>query len=342
MCGPNQAGRIEGVDGMISRDVYQFHDRPRDDWTWTETTFLFFSVPEEGISASVYVLARPNLGVCHATVDIHKGFCMNLWEIDFIDRQMHLPCPKDFANFTLPNGLGFEVTDAPRDFRFTYRSQDGICAFDVQFTAMSPPFDPHDPAENTLVATDVRSAKVPGYEGWHNGHMEVAGRIQGVLELHGKKYRVDCIDGVDNSWGPRLDYGQQGASWLHVTAGEDFSAFLAVALSFDSKELVYGPLRFGYVAENGRNTAIVEAEMKSQRRDMHSLRTWVRFKDAANRVYEALGTPLAAAPFHFNPSVVSYQTLMQWELGGKTGVSHLTDFLGLNFMSQGMSDKHSA
>ena len=317
---------------MISQDVYKFHERPEDDWTWTETTFLFFSVPEEGISASIYVLARPNLGVCFATVDIHKGFCMNLWEVDFIDRQMHLPCPEDFSDFTLPNGLHFEVTNPPRDFRFTYESQDGICSLDVDFTAMSPPFDPHDPGENPLVASDTSSAKVPGYQGWHNGHMEVVGRITGVLKLHGKEYRVDCIDGVDKSWGPRPDYGQQGASWFHVTA---------MALNFDNREIVYGPLRFGYIAEQGENVAIVEAEMKSQRRDMHSLRTLVKFKDAGGRDFEALGIPLAAAPFHFNPSVVSYQTLMQWECGGKTGVSHLTDFLGLNFMSRGMSDKYS-
>jgi hypothetical protein len=192
-----------------------------------------------------------------------------------------------------------------------------------------------------LVAADPRSATVPGYEGWHNGHMEVVGHITGVLELHGKEYRVDCIDGVDKSWGPRLDYGQQGASWFHVTAGEDFSAFLAMALNFDNREIHYGPLRFGYIAEKGRNIPIVEAEMKSQRRDMHSLRTYVKFKDVNGRVFEALGIPLAAAPFHFNPSVVSYQTLMQWNCDGKTGVSHLTDFLGLNFMSQGMSDKYS-
>ena len=326
---------------MISRDEFKFHDRPMDDWTWTETTFLFFSVPEEGISAAIYVLARPNLGVCFATVDIHRGFCMNLWEIDFIDRQMHLPCPEDFSKFTLPNGLHFEVTNPPRDFRFAYESADGLCSLEVDFKAMSPAFDPHDPAENPLVSKDIKSAKVPGYQGWHNGHMESVGHITGWLKLHGKEYRVDCIDGVDKSWGPRPDYGQQGASWLHVTAGDDISAFLAMAINFDNREIYYGPLRFGYIAEKGENIPIIAAEMKSERREMHSLRTEVKFKDLRGRNFEALGLPLAAAPFYFNPSVVSYQTLMRWECGGKTGVSHLTDFLGLNFMSQGMADKYA-
>lgn len=326
---------------MISPDVYHFHDRPGEDWTWTETTFLFFSVPEEGISAYIYVLARPNLGVCHATVDIHKGFCMNLWEIDFIDRQMHLPCPDDFSNFKLPSGLEFKTKNEPRDFQFKYQSADDLCSFEVDFTAMSPPFDPHDPEENPLVKTDISSAKVPGYQGWHNGHMEVVGRITGELKLHGKTYKVDCIDGVDKSWGPRLDYGQQGASWFHVTTRDNFSAYFAVALNFDNKELVYGPLRFGYVAEDNQNFAITDVNMKCQRRDMHALRAEVDFKDVRGREYHALGTPLAAAPFHFNPSVISYQTLMRWECGGETGYSHFTDFVGLNFLSSGMADKHA-
>jgi hypothetical protein len=325
---------------MIQTNEYSFHDRPKDDWKWTETTFLFFSVPEEGISVSVYVLARPNLGVCHAAIDIHRGFCLHPWETDFTDVQMHLPCPEDFANFSLPNGLDFEVTNAPRDFRFSYKSADEICEFDVEFIALSPPFDPHDPNENPLLAKDITSAKVPGYEGWHNGHMEVVGRIKGELTLNGKKYQVDCVDGVDKSWGSRPDYGQQGAAWLHVTTGNDFSAFLAVGLNFENREVFYGPLRFGYVCENGENTGIVEAEMMSQRRDMHAMRTTIKFKDAKNRVYEALGIALAAGPYYtFNPSCVSYQTLMQWECNGKTGVSHLTDFFGRNYLAQGMSDK---
>ncbi|MGD9663112.1 MAG: hypothetical protein AB7U63_17790 [Porticoccaceae bacterium] len=327
---------------MIEKNVFSFHESPKDDWTWTETTFLFFSVPEEGISGSIYVLARPNLGVCHSSIEIHKGFCLHPWQTAFMDAQMHLPCPENFSNFKLPNGLEFEVTNDPKDFRFAYKSKDGACAFDLDFKALSYPFDPHDPNDNPLLKTDVKAAKVPGYEGWHNGHMESNGRITGTLELNGKKYRVDCIDGMDKSWGPRPDFGQEGASWLHVSTGNDFSAFLAVALNFDQKEIVYGPLRFGFVSDNGETTGIVEAEMKSQRRDMHSLRTTIKFRDAKNRVFEAVGTPLAAAPWYtFNPSAVSYQTLMQWQCNGKTGASHLTDFVGINYLARGMADQYS-
>ena len=267
---------------------------------------------------------------------------MHPWEIDFSDVQIHLPCPEDFSSFSLPNGLNFEVINSPRDFRFSYKSPDEACAFDVNFSGISAPFDPHDPNDNPLLTPENDSAKVPGYKGWDNGHMELVGRVTGELMLRGKKYQIDCIDGVDKSWGPRPAYGQQGASWLHVTTEDNFSAFLAMALNFDNRELVYGPLRFGYISDNGENIGIVEAEMTSQRRDMHSLRTKVKFKDTRGRVYEALGTPLAAGPWYtFNPSVVSYQTLMQWECNGKQGVSHLTDFLGLNYMSEGMADKYS-
>lgn len=332
---------------MIDSHVFNFHERPSADWTWTETIFLFFSVPEEGISGSIYVLARPNLGVCHSSIEIHKGFCLHPWQSDFADAQMHLPCPEDFSNFTLKNGLSFAVdntdnaNNVPRDFNFNYVSKDERCRFDLKYAALSDPFDPHNPDHNPLLAEDISSARVPGYDGWHNGHMEGVGRITGSLELNGKTYQVDCIDGMDKSWGPRPDYGQQGASWLHVTT-QDFSAFLAVALQFDQKELVYGPLRFGYVSSNGKNIGIVEAELQSQRRDMHALRTAIEFKDANGKSYSASGTAIAAGPWYtFNPACVSYQTLMRWECNGSTGVSHFTDFVGLNYLSQGMSDQYA-
>ncbi|MFW2829429.1 DUF7064 domain-containing protein [Sphingomonas sp. ID0503] len=326
---------------MIQADVFSFHARDPADWTWTETVFLFFSVPEEGISCSIYVLARPNLGVCHSSIEIHKGFCHHPWEGGFTDAQLHLPCPADFSNFTLPNGLSFQSRNQPRDFAIQYLSKDGACRFDVDYVALSYPFDTHDPNDNPLVAHSKESANVPGYDGWHNGHMESIGRITGKVTLYGKTYEVDCIDGMDKSWGPRPDFGQQGSSWFHVATDDGFAAFLAMGLNFVDREVTYGPLRFGFVVVDGEKTGIVEASMSSQRSDMLVMRTVVDFKDAKGRTYHAVGTALAAAPWYtFNPACVSFQTLLRWECNGKTGASHFTDFMGLNFMTQGVAPRH--
>jgi len=79
------------------------------DMQWTQTLFLIFSVPEAGISGNLYNLARPNLGVCHSSIKIHKGLSLHPWQIEHNDAQMHLPCPEHFDDFTLANGLSFQA-----------------------------------------------------------------------------------------------------------------------------------------------------------------------------------------------------------------------------------------
>ncbi len=324
---------------MITAADFKLHARDPHDRTWTETLFLIFSVPEASISGSVYTLVRPNMGVCHSSIEIHQGICFHPWQIHFADAQMHLPCPEHFDDFSLENGLSFKAFDA-RDSCFSYASQDGRCAFELTYRSICDPFDPHDPADNTLLAADQGSAAVEGYDGWNHGHMEGIGRTTGTLRLRGRDYAVDCVDGMDKSWGPRLDWGQQGATWMHVTLGEDFGAFLVFGLAFERKEIVYGPFKFGFVAIDGARRVITKASMTAQRRDLHVTRAHVRFTDDQGKTYDAVGTTVAGAPwYNFNPASAAYQTLLRFECNGRAGYSHIADFAGLGYLAEGMADE---
>ena len=145
---------------MITAADFAFHPCDPNDKLWTETLFLIFSAPEAGISGNLYTLARPNLGICHSSIEIHKGLSLHPWQIEHNDAQMHLPCPERFDDFTLDNGLSFQALNA-RDCNFQYQSLDGNCSLDLAFKAVCDPFDPHDPNDNPLVG----SAKVAGYDG---------------------------------------------------------------------------------------------------------------------------------------------------------------------------------
>lgn len=324
---------------MIRAEDFDFHPRDPALSNWTETLAIVFSVPEEGISAHIYVLARPNLGVCHSSIMIHKGFRPNPWEIDYQDAQMHLPGPKHFDNFTLANGLSFRMTDSPRDFVCSYRGLDEACSFDFTFSGLVDPFDTHDPAENPLRAAAADGQAAVGFGGWSNGHMESIGHSLGELTLHGKRYRIDCVDGLNKSWGPRTDFGVRGTSWMHITSGPEFGVFLAFDLLVEKREVVYGPLRFGFVAEGGRKIGIVKANARAQRTAMLGMRIEVDFTDVEGREYHAVGTSVGAAPwYHFNPHCVSYESLFRFECEGRTGYSCVGDFMGMNFLSSGMNE----
>ena len=320
---------------MIRLEDFDFHDRDPKDRTWTETLFLIFSVPEEAISGSVYTVSRPNLDVCHSCIEIHRGFRFHPWQIDHCDAQMHLPCPKAYSDFRLENGLNFKATST-RDMRWFYAALDGNCEFDLTFRGLCEPIDTHDPADNPLAQT----SKVSGYDGWNNGHLEGTGRTTGTLRLGDRTYQVDCVDGINKSWGPRRDWGNRGATWVHVSLGDDLNAFMVFGLDFEAKEVVYRPFHYGFIQSGDSRRPIVAAELRADRLDMLVTRAAIAFEDGEGGSYNATGTTIAGAPwYNFNPSSAGYQTLMRWEGEGRIGYSHIADFAGLGALAKGMANR---
>ena len=319
---------------MIKAEDYKFHPSDSDDDTWTETLFVIFSVPEFAISGNLYVVTRPNLGVCHSSIEIHQGLCFHPWQVHHNDSQMHLRCPEDFSDFTLANGLTFKAHDERRH-DWHYESRDGVCALEFTYEAVCDPTDARDPDQVPQAA----GSKVEGYGGWNNGHLEGKGHVKGQPRLRDKTYAVDCVEGVNKSWGPRNDWGNHGASWIHVDLGESLRAFLILDVAFEGRDLKYTGFRYGYVLVNGERRPLMAAEMTAKRSDMLVTSAEIRFEDDQGCVYTAHGKTIAAAPwYNFNPSSCGYQCLMRWESGGLVGHSHIADFVGQYFLSQNMAD----
>src|SRR3954447_9165124 len=305
--------------------------------------FMIFSVPEAGILGNVYVLARPNLGVATSAVMVQQGFCRQPYEIDFTDPQVHVPCPRSFQSFTLPNGLSLEVTKPLLDYHVTYEASSGACRFDLDFTGLMRPFDMHDPNENPLAsAGDDWAEPHKAAQASSKGHFDLLGRVTGEFELRGRRYEVDCVDGMDHSWGPRSEEsagtGSRAAAWMHVSFGDDFGMHLAMALDIRNGQVVYDGLRFGYVMEDGDVFGLVEANVQTERTDMIGTSNHIQAKDVRGREYEFFGTALAGAPWYsFNPCCASFQSLYRYQHEGKVGYSEGADIFGLNFLGQHLS-----
>lgn len=319
---------------MITADDYKFHDRDAGDDSWTETLFVIFNVPEYAISGNIYVLTRPNLGICHSSIEIHQGMCFHPWQIHHNDSQMHLRCPADFSDFTLANGVRFKAHDE-RTHDWAYTSRDGVCELAFSYVAACQPTDARDPTE----VPQAGDSKVAGYGGWNNGHLEGKGRVKGSLRLRNRTYRVDCIEGVNKSWGPRNDWGNRGASWIHVELGDGLGAFLVLELDFDGRQVIYGPMKYGYVLVDGERRPLMAGGMTAKRSDMLVTSADVWFEDDRGERYAARGTTIAAGPwYNFNPSSAGYQCLMRWESQGRVGHSHIADFVGQYYLSMNMAD----
>lgn len=324
---------------MITDADSEFHPRDPNDRTWTETMFVPFSIPEHNIFGNVYVLARPNVGVCTSSILIGQGFCHQPYEIDFTDPQVHLPCPESFRKFDLPNGLSVN-TPNPREYDATYRNVLGACSFDLSFRALHEPFDPGDPAQNPLLEKDRSTGDTRHGDEWENGHFEVKGHITGELELRGKKYTIDCYDGMDHSWGPRLETGTRSVAWVSVNFGPELAMHLAVLISINAGKVTYERLRFGFVSRNGEVRPIVAADITAEHTSMLAISNHIVATDDRGETYEFFGAAISSHPWHsFNPSHVAYQGVFRYHWGDKVGYGEMADIYGLDYLAERMS-KH--
>lgn len=324
---------------MIVDADADFHARDPADRSWTETTFLPFFVPEPGIFGNLYVLARPNLGVALSSVLVSEGLCLQPYEVDFTDSQMHLPCPASFSRYTLANGLSVEATDGPRAYRFSYRSGLDSCRFDLEFKALHRPFDPHDPRENPLLATAAGQAADPRMGAhWVNGHFEVKGHVTGTLVLRGREYTVDCWEGMDHSWGPRPELGTRSAAWISANFGPGLAFHIAAPLELVDGEVRYDGLRFGFVAEDGVVHGLVAARIEAVRAQMVPTAIRIVATDVRGREWQIEGHAVAGHPWYsFNPSHVSYQSYMRYRCGSLLGYGEAADIFGLDYLGQRLS-----
>jgi hypothetical protein len=325
---------------MITDADLEFHNRGTTEHNFAETMFLIFSVPEAGISGNAYFLGRPNAGVCLSSVYIHQGIVPHAGAADYSDAQMHVKCPERLSNFELSTGLAVTGSNNGRDYHVRYDGAEGLCRFDLKFTGLMDPFDPLDPQQNPMLehfGGDTEAASGAG-DSWSQGHFDLVGRIQGKLELHGHQFDVDCVDGLDRSWGPRAEWNSTPVSWMHMTFGPDLAFHLIMTLDVVDGQTVYTTFRFGYALVDGEVSAVVAAEVDAESTGMLGMHRVIRITDAKGRKWEMVGGAVAAAPWHnAYAAFISYQTLYRWTMGDRVGFSNVTDVIGVTTLSKRLS-----
>lgn len=325
---------------MITDQDLHFHNADSPAFDHAETLFLIFSVPEERISGNAYILCRPNAGVCLSSVYVHQGMHANAWTVDYSDAPMHVKCPDTMADFTLSNGLSVKGSNGARDYRFRYDGTDGLCRFDLDFKGLMDPFDPLNPKQNPMLQTfggDLEASTGAG-DSWTKGHYDLVGRITGKLELYGKTYEVNCVDGLDRSWGPRAEWNSAPVSWMHLTFGDDLAFHLVITLDVVDGQQVYTTFRFGYAVVDGECCAVTAAEVEAESLGMLGMHRVVRITDEKGRSWEMVGAAIAAAPWHTAyTSFISFQSLYRWTMGDRVGCSNVTDVIGVTTLSKRLS-----
>lgn len=327
---------------MIQPSDTEFHPRDPSDRIWTETTYVAFNVPEAALHGTLYVLARPNLGVAMSSVVIARGVRRRPYEVDFVDPQIHLPCPASYSEFSLANGLQVHAKSLT-DWSFKYEHKLGACSFDLALKGLHHPYDPTDPLENPAVArkSAVHDPRVG--DAWSHGHFDLKGHITGTLTVRGTRYEVDCYEGMDRSWGPRNETPDRATSYISVNFGAALSMWLTLTLDVAMDGHVrYEKINSGFIVEHGIVTPIAEATVEATTVDMLAISDRIVVIDVNGRRLEFLGAAIGTRPMgSINPSIAAFVSMMRYQHEGKVGYGGHGKLFGLNYLAQRLARSDS-
>jgi len=281
------------VGGFSAADDH-FHPGETEDRSWTETAWFAAAVPERQMVIWTYPLFRSELGVMSCGVYVWGPGAEELWQLPYYRHWWHLPIPEgiDLADFTLPNGLRYEVLEPLTAYRVAYADGDEI-ELDFTFRALQPPHG-------------------VGVVAGGRGHLDQFGRVTGEMTLAGERIEIDCVEMRDRTWGPRRESRKRTFLTYSYGADRDANGFHFSARYDEAKdrsEILTGfLLRAGAAQPLAEGTCAVERDEAGR---PERVRIEARAEDGEE--YEAIGTVLSRLSQPSTPWYV-WVSLVRWRL----------------------------
>lgn len=314
---------------MITKDNADFMMPEDAPYNWCETNYFSFAVPEHCIFSSIYLLTRPKLGVTMSDVLIQDRI-NPAWEAQaYADNQQHLVCPESLLNYSLSNGVSLEVVEPLKHYRLAYQGIDDT-EIELDFHALMDPFDMNDPEMDPTAAARIGAGW--GGAAW-SGHYEITCHITGRLRLRGTEYRVDCIDTLDRSWGPRKERENNNATWVHGSFGKELTIHAFLSLD-PARHQDFGSLVSGYVLKNGKVSGLVSAEGEVERRGTLPMSSHLRVTDQQGETYGLTAGAISGCVWAPYPSMVYSQSFMRWNHKGIVGYGLQQDVMGRDYLTR--------
>lgn len=313
---------------MITTADANFHQPPDDNFRWCETNPFLFNIPDAAISGLIYVVTRPLLGVCMSDITIQDRISTHWDGAFYLDNQQHLPCPQSLLDYELPNGVSVRAIEPLQRYAVRYEGIDDT-RLEFEFNAIMPPYDMNDPDMDPLAAKRHDA----GWSSAFGGHFEQTGRITGEAVLRGQHYKLDCIDTLDRSWGPRAERDNAAVTWLHGSFGERLTVHALCAIDPANTSTI-GTLISGYVLEDGEVYGLTAFEGRTERLGLLPMSTLLRATDRRGKTFELTGAAINGSPWAPYPSLVYAQSLMRWNCAGEIGYGVQQDVASRTYLTR--------
>lgn len=274
-----------------------FHPPTSERW-WTETWWNAWFVPERKTIGYFYPGFRPNIGVQFGGVVVYDDRGDLEWEVPVFDYDWHREIPEglDLRDAQLSNGMSITCLEPARRYRIGYQSRDLELRLEVEGV--------------------IKPLVTNGTPPFNKGHIDQICRFTGEMVLAGETIPVDCYAMRDRSWGPREDGRQPTVGYNYATADPD-NAFLAVS---QCKSTDVWDLTTGFLIRDGVWSRVTSGRRSVMRDGTgRPLSVAIEGVDELGRTFEAEGTAVNHNVFKTYPSMLCWNSLMDWRCDGWRG-----------------------
>lgn len=303
---------------MITNEHLEYQNPPNVDHLWVETWQFPIVIPEERLYALVYINVRPGLGVMWNQVMVCGTLTESRSDLLHLNENHFLPAPKRLWDIDSPLGLKIRALNSPRDFAIDYEHEDGT-AIHVTWSGMMDPFDIHDPDHSPQAGKFLENNTHYTSRNEKSGHFDMSGRVTGTLTIRGRTFKVDSIERMDRSWGPR-DLMKIHDMFIVSASFEPDLAFHMICPWFPDNT---GPEEFklthGYVMEGNKVFGLTsDAVITAQHHGLICTNLKMSVKDVRGKEFNLTAFPNIGAPWVVSNAVM-HNALMSWTLEGREG-----------------------
>jgi hypothetical protein len=284
------------TSGLTAADD-RFHPPIGADPSWTETAWYGFDLPDRRLSAAIYPLFRPNLGVCSVAVHVWDDTGSTPWQARYSRLLWHVPMPAGELTRLEVEGLRYETLEPLMRYAVSYTDGDYI-DLELEYLGHRAPF-----ASGTQVPSGITRIS----------HFDQICDVRGHLVIDGERYEVDTIGHRDRSWYNRPDNrARQSASVSYGDLGRDdqfvlFMPFTALDGPAANRPLGGHLIRDGVIAavESGTRRVVERVDGRPRRYELS-------IRDVLGRTLEADGRALNNFAFQTSPPVFAWFSLTEW------------------------------
>jgi hypothetical protein len=295
-----------------------------DDPYWSESSWFSWAIPEQDICGFFYNHFRPNMNCLLAGPAMWDRSMpnisgQNVWNFLFFDWQLMRTLPPgrygvDYNkyNWKAEWSMGIELLKPLERYRLTY-DNNGF-KLDLIFNSIAPPHE---------------IGAGPGLERAFRLHFEQPGRIEGYVELDGKRFDVACYSIRDGSHGPRFLEKTTPGGYTWSTADERTGWHVLARDENHSRDTV---IVGGYLLRDGKMASLTKGIRRViERTGPRPSKIEILAEDALGRQLHALGHEQVPAEFMLFPDRGQWWTLYRWEYDGfKDAIGEDQEYYGIH------------